>query len=86
MINPTLPVSFLIAISLLGEQVSATEAPVAPVYNVRLVTDSTPDLTDLPSYLRSITSQYATPQEQAIAIWAWSQRLRKQTSNPIEGG
>ncbi len=58
----------------------------APVYNVRLLTDSTPDLTDVPSYLRSITSQYQTPQEQAIAVWRWSQRMRKQASNPVENG
>ena len=56
------------------------------VYNITLVTDSAPDLTDIESYLRSITSQYATPQEQAIAIWRWSQRLRKQTTNPVEEG
>jgi hypothetical protein len=56
------------------------------VYNITLVTDSAPDLTDIDSYLRSITSQYATPQEQAIAIWRWSQRLRKQTTNPVEEG
>jgi len=65
--------------------------PAAPptagaVYNITLVSDSVPDLTDIDSYLRSITSQYATPQEQAIAIWRWSQRLRKQTSNPVETG
>src|ERR1700749_3752111 len=57
-----------------------------PVYNLTLRTDSTPDVTDLPSYLRSITSQYKQPQEQAINIWRWSQRLRKQTSNPMENG
>jgi hypothetical protein len=56
------------------------------VYNITLRTDSTPDLTDLPSYLASITSQYKDPQEQAINIWRWSQRLRKQTSNPAENG
>lgn len=56
------------------------------VYNVTLVTDSAADLTDVGSYLRSITSQYATPQEQAVAIWRWSQRLRKQATNPVEDG
>lgn len=60
--------------------------PTGVDYNIRLLTDSSPDLTDIDSYLRSITSQYATPQEQAIAIWRWSQRLRKQTTNPIEDG
>jgi hypothetical protein len=57
-----------------------------PVFDVRLRTDSTPDLADVPAYLRSITSQFPTPQERAIAIWRWSQRLRKQTSNPVENG
>ena len=71
---------------------SATAAQVAPadravpVYNITLRTDTTPDLTDLPSYLKSITSQYENPQDQAISIWRWSQRLRKQTSNPAENG
>ncbi len=64
---------------------SGKAAPATPVYNIRLVTDSTPDLTDVPSYLRSIASQFESPQEQAIAIWGWSQRMRKQTSNPQEG-
>lgn len=73
---------------LLAWMAAATAAGVSPgaVYNVTLVTDSSPDLTDIDSYLRSITSQYATPQEQAIAIWRWSQRLRKQTTNPSEDG
>ena len=59
---------------------------IASDYNIRLLTESTPDLTDMESYLRSITSQYATPQEKAAAVWRWSQRLRKQTTNPMEGG
>lgn len=65
---------------------SAVRPALGAVYNVTLVTDNAPDLSDIDSYLRSITSQYATPQEQAIAIWRWSQRLRKQTTNPLEGG
>ncbi len=55
-------------------------------YNISLLTDSSPDLTDVDRYLHSITSQYSTQQEQAIAIWRWSQRLRKQMTNPLEGG
>jgi hypothetical protein len=61
------------------------EAPAA-VYNVTLATDSAPDFTDIDAYLRSITSRHATPQEKAIAVWTWSQRLRKQTSYPTEDG
>jgi hypothetical protein len=77
----------LVLATLCPSLISLAEAPPpAPVYNVRLLTDSTPDLTDVESYLRSITSQFATPQEKAIAVWRWSQRLRKQTSNPMEDG
>jgi RNA polymerase sigma factor (sigma-70 family) len=55
-------------------------------YNISLLTDSAPDFTDIDAYLRSITSQHSTPQEKAIAVWRWSQRLRKQTSYPTEDG
>src|SRR5437868_4226645 len=55
-------------------------------YNITLVTDSAPDFTDIQSYLRSITSQHSAPQDKAIAVWRWSQRLRKQTAWPDEGG
>lgn len=72
--------------AIFGGTARAAQPVAAPAYNIRLLTDSTPDLTDVPSYLRSITSQYSTPQEQAIAIWRWSQRLRKQTSNAMENG
>jgi len=74
---------------LIGEarpQPAAAKQGAGAVFNITLVTDSAPDLTDIDSYLRSITSQYGSPQEQAIAIWRWSQRLRKQTTNPIENG
>gem|GEM_PF-724936 len=55
-------------------------------YNITLVTDNAPDFTDLESYLRSVTSQFATPQEKAVNVWRWSQRLRKQTAYPTEEG
>lgn len=58
----------------------------APVYNVTLITDSAPDFTDIDSYLRSITSQFEKPEQKAVAIFRWSQRLRKQKSYPTEDG
>jgi RNA polymerase sigma factor (sigma-70 family) len=63
-------------------------APATPAtdYNITLVSDRAPDFTTIESYLHSITSQFATPQEKAIAVWRWSQRLRKQTAWPEEGG
>lgn len=64
----------------------AADANPGAAYNISLVTDSTPDLTDIESYLRSITAQYSTPQDKAVSIWRWSRRLRKQTTNPVEDG
>jgi RNA polymerase sigma factor (sigma-70 family) len=61
-------------------------AETATDYNITLLTDQAPDFSDIDAYLRSITSQFATPQEKAIAVWRWSQRLRKQTSYPTEDG
>lgn len=55
-------------------------------YQVTVITDNVPDLSDIDRYLWSITSQFDTPQEKAINIWRWSQRLRKQTSNAVEDG
>jgi len=58
----------------------------APVYNITLITDSAPDFTNIDSYLRSITSQFEKPEQKAVAIFRWSQRLRKQKSYPTEEG
>lgn len=69
-----------------GRQAPPEDRPFGAAYHVTLVTDNTPDFTDIEAYLRSITSQFRDPQDQAIAIWRWSQRLRKQTTNPIEDG
>lgn len=89
---PPLPFSFpasrfLALIFALPTGAGAAAPPAAgTAYNITLITDSVPDLTDVDRYLQSITSQYKTPQEQAIAIWRWSQRLRKQKTNPKEEG
>jgi hypothetical protein len=66
----------------------AARVPDAPGvdYNITLVTDNAPDFTDLESYLYSVTSQFSTPQEKAVNVWRWSQRLRKQTAFPTEEG
>lgn len=76
----------LVLALLAGEAPQQKDLPAAADYNVTLVTDAAPDFTDIDSYLRSITSQYDRPQDKAVAVWRWSQRLRKQTSYPTEEG
>jgi hypothetical protein len=77
--------AFVLSLACATAQETSPSA-VAPAYNVTLITDSAPDFTDIKSYLQSITSQFETPQEKAIAVFRWSQRLRKQTSPPEEDG
>ncbi len=56
------------------------------VYNLHLVTDNTPDYTDLPSLIASATGNWQTPQDKCIAIWRWGRRGRHQMSCAAEGG
>lgn len=56
------------------------------VYNLHLVTDNTPDYTDLPSLVTSATGNWETPQDKCIAIWRWGRRGRHQMSCAMENG
>ena len=79
-------ITLILAATLFPQTQALPEKPHGAAYNVTLVTDNVPDFTDIEACLRSITSQFKDPQDQAIAIWRWSQRLRKQTTNPLEEG
>src|SRR5689334_24896623 len=54
----------------------------AEVDNLRVVTDASPDYTDLPSLVHSVTSKWATPEEKCWAMFYWNHIARRQT-NPI---
>jgi len=58
----------------------------ASVYNLRLLTDNTPDYTDIESFVDSITGHLQDPQDKCIAVWRWGRRSRRQTSNATEDG
>lgn len=76
-----------VRIVLLGLVLITVSNPVgASIYNLHLQTDSTPDYTDINSYVHSITDAWSTPQEKAIAVWRWDRRSRRQTSNATEDG
>ncbi|HEV8606114.1 MAG TPA: hypothetical protein VGQ99_12145, partial [Tepidisphaeraceae bacterium] len=55
----------------------------ASVYNLKTVTDASPDYSDLPSLVHSATSKWNTPEEKCWAIFYWNHIARRQT-NPIE--
>jgi len=56
------------------------------VYNLRLTTDNAPDYTDIDSFVRSASDQWASPQDKCIAIWRWARRSRRQTSCAADEG
>ncbi|HEX2971881.1 MAG TPA: hypothetical protein VHP11_06085 [Tepidisphaeraceae bacterium] len=69
------------AMVMLGLMLAASAR--AEVCNVKVVTDASPDYSDMPSLVRSITSKWETPAEKCWAVFYWNHIARRQTS-PIE--
>ncbi|MCX8035728.1 MAG: discoidin domain-containing protein [Candidatus Sumerlaeia bacterium] len=63
-----------------------TEVFTAQVCNVTVVSDSRPDFSDLPSFIRSVTAPYSSTDEQCKAIWRWLTRCRRQTPHSLVHG
>jgi hypothetical protein len=54
----------------------------AGVNNLKVVTDASPDYTDLESLVQSVTGKWNTPEEKCWAMFYWNHIARRQT-NPI---
>jgi hypothetical protein len=54
----------------------------AEVNNLRIVTDASPDYTDMDGLVHSVTSKWTTPEEKCWAMFYWNHIGRRQT-NPI---
>ncbi len=54
----------------------------AEVDNLKVVTDASPDYSDMESLVHSVTSQWQTPEEKCWAMFYWNHFARRQT-NPI---
>jgi hypothetical protein len=65
--------------------VSASGAAGA-VYNLRVVSDASPDLTDLGSLVSSITAGWPTDREKVWALYYWSHILKRQTVPMLSTG
>jgi hypothetical protein len=52
----------------------------AAVYNLKVVTDASPDYSDLPSLVRSATARWNTPEEKCWAMFYWNHIARRQTA------
>src|SRR5688500_14464501 len=66
----------------------AAVAAIAPlpargeVYNLKVVTDASPDYSDLDSLVHSATSNWKTDEEKLWALYYWTHIARRQT-NPM---
>ena len=58
----------------------------AEVNNLKIVTDASPDYTDLPSLVHSVTSKWETPEEKCWAMFYWNHIARRQTNPMIVHG
>ena len=65
----------------LGVVVILVAAPArADVYNLKVVTDASPDYTDMDSMVHSICSKWPTTKEKVWAMYYWTHLARRQTS------
>ncbi len=58
----------------------------AAVYNVRVASSGSPDLTDLASFISSVTSRWSASSEKVWALFYWMQKLRVQNSPMVLHG
>jgi hypothetical protein len=54
----------------------------AEINNLRIVTDASPDYTDMDGLIHSVTSKWTTPEEKCWAMYFWNHIARRQT-NPM---
>ena len=76
----TLAVAAIHATVAVRAQAPATATTGVAAYNVRVITDASPDLTDLDSFVQSTTSRWTTSEEKVWALYYWSHILKRQTS------
>lgn len=60
--------------------------PAAKLCNIKVVTDGSPDYTDIGSLIHSVTSNWADTKDKCWALWYWNHVARRQTSPMIWHG
>ena len=56
------------------------------VWNLKVVTDASPDYSDMESLVRSVTDGWTTPAEKCWAMFYWNHMARRQTSPMVVHG
>jgi len=75
-----LAIAFYLALSL------AAGTATAEVCNLKIVTDASPDYSDIPSLLHSATAKWGSPEEKCRALFYWNHTARRQTAPMILHG
>ena len=58
----------------------------AQVCNIKVITDASPDYSDMDSMVRSITAKWPTMQEKCWSMWYWVHIARRQTAPQVMHG
>ncbi len=58
----------------------------AEICNLKVVTDASPDYTDMGSMIHSITAKWPSTQEKCWAMWYWNHLARRQTAPMVLHG
>lgn len=61
-------------------------APAGEVYNIKVVTDATPDYTDMDSMIRSVCGKWESTKDKVWAMYYWTHLGRRQTAPMILHG
>ena len=80
MVTPMSVLATVVVCSLWGASVPAS------VYNVKVVTDASPDYHDMQSMIHSVTNKWDKPAEKCWALFYWNHIGRRQTSPMIVHG
>jgi hypothetical protein len=82
MSKPLPAVALMSLLAFVAAASPARAAAPAEVYNLKVVTDASPDYSDLDSLVHSATSNFKTDEEKMWAMYYWAHIARRQT-NPM---
>jgi len=69
-----------VAAAVIAGGILTASAAHGQVCNLKVLTDASPDYSDLPSMVRSITGRWRTPREKCWAMFYWNHIARRQTT------
>ena len=77
----------LVRMTVLASCVSGLACPAgAEVCNIKVVTDASPDYTDMPSMIHSITAKWPSVPEKLYAMFWWNHIARRQVPPMYQHG